>query len=112
MIPRRSRMAPRIDQVVSPATLPSSVKTLADKAEEIAIFIRVDARNALHAHHQLSQCPIISIGIDTTQTIRAKHITYRVCLRADGLDAVMHAVMTHFPEGQFGRIVALHQKGH
>lgn len=70
----------------------------------VFIFIRVDSRYALLAHHALSRCHISSIEIDSA-ACHHQNITYRVGLHGRFIDELMYAVMEHIPEAQFGRII-------
>lgn len=73
---------------------------------KVFIFIRVDARYALLAHHELSRCHVSSIDIDSAGAVRhSQSITYRVGLHSRFIDELMCGVMEHIPAAQFGKII-------
>lgn len=75
-------------------------------AGKVFIFIRVDSRYALLAHHELSRCHVSSIDIDSAETVcHSQSITYRVGLHGQFIDELMCGVMEHIPAAQFGRII-------
>jgi hypothetical protein len=85
-----------------PAPAPASI----DDAERIFILVRVNSKDALRAHHELSLCGISSIGIDPAANVcRHRCITFRVSLGSRALDGFMHEVMERLPEAEFGRII-------